>query len=105
MIRNDGQGIRRLKSGERAAFDEVVSRHYQSVYRQLWNLCGDEQISVELTQETFLQARNSLVKLSVPRDGHWKGAGAAVCSLEAEVHSASERAWRPLSTASFTSTR
>jgi RNA polymerase sigma-70 factor (ECF subfamily) len=60
MIGNDGQRIRRLKSGERAAFEDVVSRHYESVYRQLWHLCGHEQTAAELTQETFVQAWNSL---------------------------------------------
>lgn len=64
MIVNDGRRIRRLKGGDRAAFEDVVSRHYQSVYRQLWHLCGHEQTAAELTQETFVQAWKSLDSFS-----------------------------------------
>ncbi|HEX8237845.1 MAG TPA: sigma-70 family RNA polymerase sigma factor [Abditibacteriaceae bacterium] len=64
MIGDDARRIRQLKSGDRAAFEDIVSRHYQSVYRQLWHLCNNEQIAAELTQETFVQAWKSLDSFS-----------------------------------------
>jgi hypothetical protein len=41
MMENDGRRVRLLKGGDRAAFGDVVSRHYQSVYRQLFYLAQE----------------------------------------------------------------
>ncbi len=57
---SDAQLAQRLKANDRAAFEEVVTQHYQSVYRQLWHLCGEAETAADLTQETFLQAWRSL---------------------------------------------
>jgi RNA polymerase sigma-70 factor, ECF subfamily len=60
MNPSDPQLVRRLKAKDSAAFEEVVERHYQPVYRQLWHLCGDAEVAADLTQETFVQAWKSL---------------------------------------------
>lgn len=57
---SDTQLVRQLQANEHAAFEEVVKRHYQSVFRQLWHLCNDEETAADLTQETFAQAWKSL---------------------------------------------
>ena len=57
---NDAHLIRRLKAGERAAFETVVERHYQSVFRQLWHVCHDDEIAADLTQDVFESAWKSL---------------------------------------------
>jgi RNA polymerase sigma factor (sigma-70 family) len=60
MRSSDHQLVRRLKANDRGAFEEVVERHYQPVYRHLWHLCGDSDVASDLTQETFLRAWQSL---------------------------------------------
>src|SRR5438876_11498381 len=60
MKNSDPQLLRRLKVNDRAAFEEVVERHYQPVYRQLWHVCGEVETAADLTQETFVQAWKSL---------------------------------------------
>ena len=50
----------RLQAGEPRAFDEVVRRHHDTVFRQLWHLSGSIEIAADLTQETFVQASRSV---------------------------------------------
>ena len=56
----DGQLVRRLQNNDRAAFEIVVEKNYQLVYRQLWHFCHDAEVAADLTQETFGRAWNSL---------------------------------------------
>jgi RNA polymerase sigma-70 factor, ECF subfamily len=56
----DSQLVRRLQANDRAAFEEVVARYYGPVYRQLWHLSGQTETAADLTQETFVQAWQSL---------------------------------------------
>lgn len=60
MSWNDAQLVRRLKSGERAAFEAVIERYYQNVFGQMWHLCHDTELAADLTQDTFEQAWKSL---------------------------------------------
>jgi RNA polymerase sigma factor (sigma-70 family) len=60
MRSSDNQLVRRLKTNDRTAFEAVVERHYQPIFRQLWRLCGDAESAADLTQETFVQAWQSL---------------------------------------------
>ena len=60
MLWSDAQLIRRLRLNDRAAFELVVERHYQSVFRQLWHFCHNEELAADLTQDTFEQAWKSL---------------------------------------------
>jgi RNA polymerase sigma-70 factor, ECF subfamily len=56
----DSQLVRRLQANDRAAFEEVVERYYEAIYRQHWHLCGHVETAADLTQETFVQAWKSL---------------------------------------------
>lgn len=47
------------RAGRREAFDELVSRHYDRIYRLAYALGGSEQAK-DLAQETFLAAVRSL---------------------------------------------
>src|SRR5437588_8954336 len=60
MQTSEAQLLRRLRENDRAAFEEVVERHYGSIYQQLWHLCGETETAADLTQETFVQAWASL---------------------------------------------
>jgi RNA polymerase sigma-70 factor (ECF subfamily) len=46
--------LERLHHGDRAAFEEVFIRHYQQVYRAVYNLVGSHEEAEDLVQETFL---------------------------------------------------
>lgn len=60
MQSNDAKLLKRLRDGERTAFEMVVQTHYQSIWRQHYLLCGDADLAADLTQETFLQAWRSI---------------------------------------------
>lgn len=64
MFNRDERCVQQLRNNNRAAFEDVVERHYQSIFRQLWHLCGQRQVAAELTQETFIQAWKSLDSFS-----------------------------------------
>jgi len=51
---------KRLREKDRAAFETVITAHYDSIYRQLWHVCGDRDMAADLTQETFIEAWRSL---------------------------------------------
>jgi RNA polymerase sigma-70 factor (ECF subfamily) len=59
MAWSDLNLARQLKADIRPAFEATVRQQYQSVYRQLWHLCGDRDLAADLTQETFEQAWRS----------------------------------------------
>ena len=42
------------------SMEEIYRQHAQTVYRYLCSLTGDEDLSEELTQETFAQAVSSI---------------------------------------------
>ena len=82
MRSRDRQLVRRLKANDHSAFEEVVERHYQPIFRQLWRLCGDSDTAADLTQETFVQAWRSLPT--------FEGRSA----LGTWLHTIAVRAWR-----------
>jgi RNA polymerase sigma-70 factor (ECF subfamily) len=45
-----------LRSGDRAAAEELVERTYGAVYASLYKLCGDPDTASDLTQETYRKA-------------------------------------------------
>ncbi len=52
---------KRLRAGDRAAFELVANERYAAVYRQVYHLTGgDESRAADLTQETFVAAWQSL---------------------------------------------
>ena len=45
-----------MRSGDRAAAEELVERTYAAVYASLCKLCGDPDAAADLTQETYRKA-------------------------------------------------
>ncbi|HEX8186708.1 MAG TPA: sigma-70 family RNA polymerase sigma factor, partial [Pyrinomonadaceae bacterium] len=54
------QFIERLRAGEAAAFDHLVSERSSDIYALLYRLTEDPEEARDLTQETFLQAFRSI---------------------------------------------
>jgi RNA polymerase sigma-70 factor (ECF subfamily) len=54
--------IRQCQSGNKAAFQELIIRYYNPIYRFLLKLSRDEDISLDLTQETFLKMVRNIDK-------------------------------------------
>ena len=48
--------MRRARSGEREAFDELVRRFYRAVFSYARRVLGDEDSAAEVVQETFVRA-------------------------------------------------
>jgi RNA polymerase sigma-70 factor (ECF subfamily) len=45
-----------VRSGDRAAAEQLVDRTYGAVYASLFKMCGDGDLAADLTQETFQKA-------------------------------------------------
>ncbi len=48
------------QAGDRAAFGELVTRHYEAVLRVVYRMCGDARLAEDAAQDTFLRAWLSL---------------------------------------------
>jgi len=60
--RADQQFLERLRAGEAAAFERLVSERAGDVYALLYRLTGDVEESRDLAQETFLRAFQSIAR-------------------------------------------
>lgn len=56
----DGQLVERARSGDRAAFDELVRGHFARVYGLLFRMVGNHEDAEDLAQEAFVRAYRSL---------------------------------------------
>ena len=63
---NDVQLIRRVLSGEDAAFDSLVKKYQKSVHALAWRKVGDFHYAEEVTQDTFFRAYKKLSTLKNP---------------------------------------
>jgi RNA polymerase sigma factor (sigma-70 family) len=52
-VKQDAELIDRIRSGDRAACEELVRANYVAVYRFLLNLTGDPEMASDCTQDTF----------------------------------------------------
>jgi len=52
--------ITRFKNGDAAAFDEMVSRHWNHIYNMVHNLLRNPQDAEEVTQDAFIRAHRGL---------------------------------------------
>lgn len=52
---NDGELIRRIQSGDKSCFEELIAGHYDEVYRFCCYKTGNAALSYDLTQTTFLK--------------------------------------------------
>ena len=66
MVESDVQLIRRILSGDDAAFSTLVQKHQKSVHALVWRKIGDFHIAEEITQDTFLRVYKSLATLKDP---------------------------------------
>lgn len=64
---NDEGLVRNARSGDRAAFEELVRRTSRMVYARLYLDTGDAHAAEDLVQETYLRAFRSLHQLTDPR--------------------------------------
>src|SRR5580765_1475488 len=56
----DERLVERFKRGDESAFEELVRRHRERVYRAAWRVAGDHAEADDLAQESFLRAYRSL---------------------------------------------
>ena len=63
---DDIQLIRRILSGDDAAFATLVQKHQGSIHALAWRKIGDFHIAEEITQDTFLQVYKNLSQLRNP---------------------------------------
>ncbi len=56
----DGDLVREALRGNAHAFETLVSRHHQSVYRFLYHFMGNAADAEDITQETFLNIHRKL---------------------------------------------
>ena len=66
MDKDDVQLIRRILSGDDAAFTTLVGKYQKSVHALAWRKIGDFHIAEEITQDTFLLAYKKLSTLRNP---------------------------------------
>ncbi len=52
--------IRRAKLGETAAYDELMTRYSQSIYRLCYSLCRNHADAEDLSQDTFIRAYRAI---------------------------------------------
>lgn len=50
----------KAKNGDREALEELVNMYYQQIYRYFVRKCSDEQLSLDLTQETFIKLTRNI---------------------------------------------
>lgn len=53
--------VDRFKSGDQAAFDEMVRRHWDRIYAMVHQLLRNQQDAEEVTQDAFIRAHRGLV--------------------------------------------
>ena len=63
---NDVQLIRRILSGDDAAFNALVRKHQKGIHALAWRKVGDFHIAEEIVQDTFLQVYKNLAQLKNP---------------------------------------
>lgn len=60
LTEDDAALVALARTGDRAAFDELVRRHAPGLYAVVVRLCADAHEAEEVTQETFLRAWRGL---------------------------------------------
>ena len=55
MPNNDANLIKRAKSGDNAAFDEIYESHYQRIYTYVYYRVNDVSVAEDFTSEVFVR--------------------------------------------------
>lgn len=63
-LHSDEKLVERAKLGDRHAFDEIVGRYKNPLFRYLIRLSGNAATAEDLTQDTFLKAYRAMDRLS-----------------------------------------
>lgn len=66
MVDDDVQLIRKILSGDDAAFSALVQKYQKSVHAFAWREIGDYHFAEEITQDTFIQVYKNLATLRNP---------------------------------------
>jgi RNA polymerase sigma-70 factor (ECF subfamily) len=53
---SEKRSLKAIRHGRREAYEEIICRHYESVYNLMVYLSGDKSLAEDLTQETFASA-------------------------------------------------
>jgi len=61
-MKTDNEIIQLFQQGNQSAFDELVKRHLDSVYRFFLKITGDEMDAEDLAQSVFIKLFKSLKK-------------------------------------------
>jgi RNA polymerase sigma-70 factor, ECF subfamily len=56
----DGGLLDRARSGDEAALDAIVARHYRAVYEVTYRVLGDPELASDAAQEAFIKAIGAL---------------------------------------------
>ncbi len=64
--KDDVQLIRRILSGDDAAFNTLVRKYQKGIHALAWRKVGDFHIAEEIVQDTFLQVYKNLTQLKNP---------------------------------------
>ena len=60
MSTEEQELLLRAKDGDKAAFDEIVARYYDKIYRYLRRLVSSNEVAEDLLQDTFLKLYDML---------------------------------------------
>ncbi|OCZ49828.1 RNA polymerase sigma factor [Dehalobacter sp. TeCB1] len=61
----DRELIRRCQHGEKAAFQELISKYHPYVFKFLVKLTGNDQLAEDLTQDIFIKVIRSIDKFEI----------------------------------------
>lgn len=64
--RSDVSLVRQILSGDEKAFDALYKRHKQRIHRYIFKKIGDWHYAEELTDDTFLKAKEHLKTVREP---------------------------------------
>ncbi|HLA86245.1 MAG TPA: RNA polymerase sigma factor [Thermoguttaceae bacterium] len=62
-MKSDAETVRRVLSGDRSAFAELIRRHECAVITAAWSILGEFHLAQDTAQEAFLTAYHSLATL------------------------------------------
>ena len=57
-----------LNNNDRDAADELVTQYYKAVYKHIYIKLKDEELSMDLTQETFISALKGLGGFNIEKE-------------------------------------
>lgn len=61
----DNRLIKKCQSGDKEAFQELIARYHPYVYKFLVKLTGNEDVSEDITQETFIKLIRNIDKFDI----------------------------------------